>query len=530
MEVRLVTLDLRAFDRGGDPVTDLEAGELSLEYEGRELEIAFLEPVKPQAEPDQATIELAALPGAPSMAQAFEPNRGGRRVLVLFDLLSILERDLPSIRRHVARHLVDDASEDDLIGFATAEADFRMRVVPTTRREALLAALAEDANFERPGSHPLPGVFRDIQMDRIFRPVTRGAGSYLFDDRRCEGLAIASLESIRTAIDLLSPLPGRKELVYVSEGFSLACQDASLQDELRFDIETPYRDNEENDPRYRYPVKKGHVRYRVNKEVMHSGIRGALDRVLSAAARAGVSIVTIHPASSAGRAAYQSPSLNALARHSGGTHLAGGGVRSALERAVEAREAHYELGYYLPSEVARVAPREIELESARRGVRLLVSRGRTDDPPLRQWEDGALRFGRPKLVSSDDEQATWTVPLVVDPATFRFVPAGEGLERARFSLALDVVDEAGRPLGEMAMIAWIDRSTGRAEASEPARYVAKVRAPRGEVALRARLSEPDGGAICRRETRLPAPSAPGETGAPGEPKGRQAQSSDASLR
>ena len=66
IEVKLVSVDLRALGRGGDPVGDLGADEIVVSLGGRELEVAYLERVRPEPSREGVSIELAVATNAPS--------------------------------------------------------------------------------------------------------------------------------------------------------------------------------------------------------------------------------------------------------------------------------------------------------------------------------------------------------------------------------------------------------------------------------------------------------------------------------
>lgn len=530
VEVILVKMDLRAVDRGGRPVTDLRAEEIEVRHGKSTYPVAYLEPEAPPpgtGDPS-ARIELE-LPGG---SLAFEPpDEEGRTVLILFDLLNTTTLTRERARRELRTFLDEGARPEDRIGLATAEADFRVRVVPTRDRELLAMALADDRTFSRPRDEPLPGLYRDIQIDRNVLPGTSGEGYSQLGQSRCETLSLVTLESYRTAVDALAPLQGTKEIVLISEGFPLSCPNPSLAREGLFDPERPYQDSESNDLRYRYPIRKGQVRYNVDPTVHHSGMRGTFDRLLDAAARGRVAFLTIHPRP-VGRfrldeselASAQSVSLNALSRYTGGEHFAGGSVEKSLKKSQSTSAGSYELGYYLPAGEADRPSREVELRSLRKKVRLRYRRGRSAEIPEVLREEGILRLlpGNPDAKASDRQAADGTVAVIVevDPNRFRYVPLDKksGRIRARFSVSLTLRDPSGRTATETFFMITDDRVAGEALPA-PLRYRATIGARPGRYRLRALLSEPDGGALAEAEIPLEIAVAPAAEEALGAAKG-----------
>jgi VWFA-related protein len=513
VEVILVKMDLRAVDRSGRPVTDLRADEVEVRRGKTRYQVAYLDPAAPPPAAGDASARIAL--DLPRGTFALDPAEAeGRTVLVLFDLLNTTTMTRDRARRDLRRFLDEGAWAADRIGLATAEADFRMRVMPTRDRELLAMALADDRTFHRPADEPLPGLYRDMQMDRTVLPGTSGEAFAQFGQSRCETLSLVTLESYRTAVDLLAPLEGIKDIVLISEGFPLSCPNASLAKEGLFDPERPYTDTEANDPRYRYPIRKGQVRYNVDPTVHYSGMRGMFDRLLDAAARGRVAFLTIHPRP-VGRfrlneselASSQSVSLNALSRYTGGEHFAGSSIEKSLARSQSTAEGSYELGYYLPAEEAGRPSRDVELRSLRKKVRLRHRRGRSAEIPAALREEGALRLslGKPGEREPGGETAarSATVEVEVDTTRFLYVPLDKksGRLRARFSVGLVLYDEAGRTASESFFLVTDDRMESDGLPA-PRRYRAEITAAAGTYRLRVFLSEPDGGALDESEILL----------------------------
>jgi VWFA-related protein len=512
VEVILVKMDLRAVDRSGRPVTDLRAEEIEVRHGKTRYKVAYLDPASPPPSTGDpsARIDLEL----PRGSLAFEPpDDEGRTVLILFDLLNSTIFTRERARRELREFLDGGAWPEDRIGLATVEADFRVRVMPTRDRELLAMALADDRTFGRPVDEPLPGLYRDIQIDRNVLPGTSGEAYSQLGQSRCETLSLVTLESYRTAVDMLAPLQGMKEIILISEGFPMSCPNPSLAKEGLFDLDRPYTDTEANDLRYRYPIRKGQVRYNVDATVHYSGMRGMFDRLLDAAARGRVAFLTIHPRP-VGRfrlnesevASVQSPALNALSRYTGGEHFAGGSVEKSLERSQNTSGGSYELGYYLPAEEANRPSREVELKSLRKKVKLRYRRGRSAEIPEVLREDGALHLIRgdawAEEPSASPDGGPAVVTVEVDPTRFRYVPLDKksGRIRGRFSVGLTLRDLAGRTATEILFLITDDRMASD-QPIPPLRYRATIHAAPGEYRLRAFLSEPDGGALA--ETEIP---------------------------
>jgi VWFA-related protein len=227
VEVRVINLEIRAFDRAGRPIEDLRADELSLRVDGRPIPIRYFArfpaataaTAEPSSSATASTTATDATPAAPadpvqrvivfidhnflgpaSRARAVAAIRGFLEQLPAESeiLLATFDRSGLSVRVPFTRHrkeilqVLDDLPLSALDGF---------------RRDADRRAAIETIQEMQRGANPPCG--RELQQfPRIY-----AEGE--FDDVK------RSLKGLRLLIDSLASTPGRKALIHVSDGLPL---------------------------------------------------------------------------------------------------------------------------------------------------------------------------------------------------------------------------------------------------------------------------------------------------------------------
>ena len=194
--IELVTVDVIAVDRGGRPVEDLRAEELTLAIDGVARRISSFHLVKVPGSPVEA--------GARLTTPADVAVRVPRTIVIIFDHESIRPGNERLAKEGAAR-FVQSLSPDDRVAVVTM---------------------------------PHGGVSADLTTDRaaVGRALAAVAGHAAGTPDVCESvrLGIRTIEALRVFVEGLAAIDGLKTLVFVSEGIDARSQRCgSIRDYLR---------------------------------------------------------------------------------------------------------------------------------------------------------------------------------------------------------------------------------------------------------------------------------------------------------
>lgn len=234
ISTELVQLDAVVTDKKGHHVTDLRPQDFEILQDGRPQEISRLSYVRlgesapaPAVAPEAAG-EPAAL--APGVAAA-GPGTAPRTIVFLVDDLGLSPESFARTRWSL-RHVVKRLAASDRVALVTTARGFK-ELRPTTDHKAILAAI--DGLRRTPWTREQLTTLFSSQSTFFY--LQQGAMRY--DGTRLDDwnsrLALQSIAVIRGTVKELRPLPGRKALLLISEGFSgslTSLGDAQLHDIL----------------------------------------------------------------------------------------------------------------------------------------------------------------------------------------------------------------------------------------------------------------------------------------------------------
>lgn len=222
LDVNLVNVDVFAFDRKGRPVTGLGREDFQLFEDGRRVEITHFTPVdEPRAAAGRGAREPATAAAAPGVA--VEPLY----LAVLVDNFNLRPQNRVRVLQPLADDLARRLAPADLVMVASFDQTVRVHQGFTRDRGELAAAFGEVEAL------PALGVLAETeQRDGILAL----EGWLLDDDPRCDQYVETYIRQVvlpakwRTELTLqavedftasLGDLPGRKALLYVTEGLQL---------------------------------------------------------------------------------------------------------------------------------------------------------------------------------------------------------------------------------------------------------------------------------------------------------------------
>ena len=228
VEVHVVNVDVVVTDRDGRPVTGLEAKDFELLEDGRPVAIShFAASSQPGPAAPAAPGPAAAPPPADPVAQVPEEDR--LHLAVVFDNLNLAPHNRTRILDDLRRFLTDGLAPTDRILLVTWDRGLAVRQPFTSDRAALGRALdqisklsAHGNELERERRSALEEILetREVVMQtggspcdpRIAQPVYGYAES-------ARSQVLQTIGGLTLVINSLSGVPGRKALLYVSDGF-----------------------------------------------------------------------------------------------------------------------------------------------------------------------------------------------------------------------------------------------------------------------------------------------------------------------
>ncbi len=218
ISTELVQLDAVVTDKKGHHVTDLQPGDFEVFQDGRPQQISRLSYVRTAA-PAAATVRPAQASGiAPSAPTSVEARTEIAPRTIVFVVDDLGMNDLGSSpgsfmrTRRAVKHVVESLDPADRAEVVTTTHGFQ-QLQPTTDRKALLAAVEGLRRTAWTRDELRPLLFSQATFYQLFR--YDGAR---FDDWNSR-LALQSLAVVKQTVKELKPLPGRKALLLVSEGF-----------------------------------------------------------------------------------------------------------------------------------------------------------------------------------------------------------------------------------------------------------------------------------------------------------------------
>jgi VWFA-related protein len=481
VRAELVQLDVVVTDRDGRCVAGLGPGDFEVLEDGRPQPLShFAEEARPGVRAEAAAPSPSGPAPAPVPAPA-RPAPRGRLFVLAVDDLHTAPGNMAGARRAMTRFVDDQVSGDDLVALATTSGTRGVFQDFTRDKDALRRAIARvESRYQpvEPVGAPYLSEYQAELIDRTdaealnlaVREVLQtedylgevGAREKVYAQARRMVFEIMqrsgrALEAILGVVQGLAPLPGRKVVVLVSDGFLVGLGAAENR---AFDVRRIVD----------AATRSGVVLYALDTRGLIADVPGG------SASFQGPQVLTAPGA----RASLQTrgneaqrQSLNALAEDTGGFLVRNtNDLSQGLGRILRDNEAYYLLAYE-PTNAARDGKfRRIEVRlRARTGLRVRTRSGyfapddrkaaaKAEDPEaLREREIGqALGSlfpleGVPMRMSADFIDLPPAGPQAVirthlDVSGVPFLPAGDRYA-ADLEIAGAVYDEAGQLVGQV---------------------------------------------------------------------------------
>ena len=251
----LMQTDVMVFDKSGKFVDGLGAEQFELKVDGRPQPIAFFERVKAGTVDEDA--QIAAARGGGRAAAGSLPLDRGRTVVFFVDDLHLSLSSTAHMRKMLLRFVEDEVGQNDeaAVISATGQVGFLQQL--TDNKAVLRAAVGRlnpRAANVRDGQSPLmteahaAAIERDdvsvfeyfvSQLMRENPMLTRPMAESMVQGRaraivnQSRNIARNTLGTLESVVRGYAPLPGRKILFFISEGFIVDDGDTMLRDQMR---------------------------------------------------------------------------------------------------------------------------------------------------------------------------------------------------------------------------------------------------------------------------------------------------------
>ena len=465
VDVNVVNVDVYVTDREGKPITGLTAGDFELFENGRPMALTNFYAIEDRKVAVAGTEPPAeGEPEAPAEAPGVEPAEEGlpedqRLSLVVYvDNLNIRPHNRRRVLQDTRAFLRRELTRDDRVMLITYERALHVRVPFTTDSERVVEALFEVDELSGMAVHS-DSERRDV-LQRI-EDAESGAEAIMWAETHAESVRNDlhfTIDALREMVSSLAGLPGRKAVLYVSDGVPMvAGEDIFYAVDQRFQHTGAMTRLYTYDSSRRFEELAAHAN---GNRVSFYTVDAAGLRVHSSAD------VQAFQADRAGgwshidsiRTRNLQASLQLLAEQTGGKAIINQNrVEQALQQVASDFRTYYSLGYSPGhSGDGRYHRIEVRLKDRSRDYRVRHREGYRDKPASAQMSEGvlaalnfphhsnplelALSFG--EGLRRDDGHFLVPVNLRIPIRSLTLVPRGEVYE-ASAQLWLAARDEKG---------------------------------------------------------------------------------------
>ncbi|HKS30677.1 MAG TPA: VWA domain-containing protein [Pyrinomonadaceae bacterium] len=266
ISTQLVQTSVSVQDKKGRFVDGLKKEDFELKVDGRAVEVSFFERVMAgtNEEAQKTAINAAAPSTTPSAAR---PLARGRIVAFFIDDMHISAGNLKKAKEAISKYIEKEMGPNDLVAITSASGQIGFLQQYTDNKDVLRAALARlnYKNFDvNDVQIPIISYYQAIQVDRGDRAtltfladetlrsgiIPSGPGGQITEGSRAlaeenvkqrvgfilkQGtrLLLNTLSTLESLIRYSAPIPGRKLVFLISDGFFLDSRNGNVPDKLR---------------------------------------------------------------------------------------------------------------------------------------------------------------------------------------------------------------------------------------------------------------------------------------------------------
>lgn len=250
VNVGVVNVDVFVTDKKGNPVTGLSKDDFQILENGRPVEVTNFYAVDsgravtplPPAEAAPAAPGAAAPPGAPAsqdLDRARTPEEQRLRLIVYIDNYNLQPFDRNRVMRELRAFIGQKLGKDDQLMLVTYDRELHIRHTFTSDPSLIAAGMLDIEKISAQGVHGISDrrdVLQKIQDAQSVTEAETYAHSYA--ESTFNDLSF-SLDALKKMIDAMAGMPGRKAVVYVSDGLQMiAGQDVFYAIQSKFGEQT----------------------------------------------------------------------------------------------------------------------------------------------------------------------------------------------------------------------------------------------------------------------------------------------------
>jgi VWFA-related protein len=230
VNVGVVNVDVFVTDKKGNPVTNLSKDDFQLFENNRPVEITnfyavnagkTLTPLTPVE-----TAATAAAPGAPppspaDLDKAQTPEEQRLRLIVYIDNYNLRPFNRNRVMRELRAFIGQRLSKDDQLMLATYDRELHIRHTFTSDPSLIAAGMLDLEKISAQGVHADSERRDALQKIQDSQSVTEAEGyAHSYAESTFNDLSF-SLDALKKMTDAMAGMPGRKAVVYVSDGLQM---------------------------------------------------------------------------------------------------------------------------------------------------------------------------------------------------------------------------------------------------------------------------------------------------------------------
>lgn len=228
ISTNLVQVDAVVTDKSGKPVIDLKQDEIQIFEDGRQQKITnFSYVVADSATPAprpkaSAPVDKTAVPAPPAPSVAVQPEQIRRTIALVVDDLGLSFQSIYFVRRALKKFVDEQMQPGDLVAVIRTAGGIGTLQQFTSDKRQLYAAIEHLKYFASGRSGTTP--FAPLEDNSGQTDEAQAADEELNQFRE-DMFAVGTLGAVKSVIDGLSELPGRKSILLISDGFTISNRD-----------------------------------------------------------------------------------------------------------------------------------------------------------------------------------------------------------------------------------------------------------------------------------------------------------------
>lgn len=246
VNVGVVNVDAYVTDKQGNAVKGLTKNDFQLMENGRPVEITNFyavndgKPVTPLTGVETAA--APAVPGAPApgeMEKIQTPEDQRLRLIVYIDNYNLRPFDRNRVMRELRAFIGQNIHKDDQIMLATYDRELHIRRTFTSDPSLIAAAMLDLEKISAQGVHADSDRRDALQRIQDSQGIAEAEGyAHSYAESTFNDLSF-SLDALKKMIDAMAGMPGRKAVLYVSDGLPMiAGQDIFYAVQAKYGVQT----------------------------------------------------------------------------------------------------------------------------------------------------------------------------------------------------------------------------------------------------------------------------------------------------